>query len=189
MAKVEKELKKALVRNDDLEQYSRRPCLRVSGIPETQGEDTTEIVLDLAKRCGAKIGVDDIDVSHRVGPRTSNAQDDGNIADIADEPQERKHREIIVKFRKHGARLQLLKGRAYFRTKKEKVYINEDLCKPRKNIAFACRQLRKNEDSPIVKTWVYNGNVYIQDKDDNKLRITSLDELEPFKPPEEDEDL
>ena len=189
LAKVEKELKKALVRNDDLEQYSRRPCLRVSGIPETQGEDTTGIVLDLAKRCGAKIGVDDIDVSHRVGPGKSNTQDDGDIADIADEPQERKHREIIVKFRKHGARLQLLKGRAYFRTKKEKVYINEDLCKPRKNIAFACRQLRKNEDSPIVKTWVYNGNVYIQDKDDNKLRITSLDELEPFKPPEEDEDL
>ena len=29
LAKVDKELKKALVRNDDLEQYSRRPCLRV----------------------------------------------------------------------------------------------------------------------------------------------------------------
>ena len=99
----------------------------------------------------------------------------------------RKNREIIVKFRTYGARLQLLKGRAFFCNRKENVYINEDLSKIRKNLAFACRQLRKNKKSPVTETWVYNGNVFIQDNEDNKIRITSFEDLNPYKPPDVDD--
>lgn len=38
---------------DDLEQYSRRSCVRVSGVSETDGENVTAIVMDLANRIHA----------------------------------------------------------------------------------------------------------------------------------------
>ena len=187
VSQLENELKKVTVRNDDLEQYSRRSCLRISGIAETEHEDTTQIVLDVARRCGAKIGIDDIDRSHRVGPgKAADGQETDDFGDISDEPRRsRKNREIIVKFRSHGARLQLLRGRAFFRDKNEKVYINEDLCKTRKNLAFVARQLKKNEKSTVTRTWVYNGNVFVQDNEDKKVRITSSEDLDPYKPPDE----
>ena len=90
-------------------------------------------------------------------------------------------REIIVKFRSHGARLQLLKGRAFFRERNENIFINEDLTKTRKNLAYACRKLKKDLNSSIVKTWVYNGNVYIQDSDENKVLVSCSDDLDPYK--------
>ena len=184
LSKVQKELKDVSVRNDDLEQYSRRSCLRISGIAEKSNEDTTRVVIDLADRCGANISIQDIDRSHRVGRPI--VQEEGDF-DISDEPQRStKTREIIVKLRSHGARLQLLKGRAFFRERKEKIYINEDLTKTRKNLAFVCRKLKKDSKSSVERTWVYNGNVLIQDIHENKVRVTSLDDLDPYKPPDED---
>ena len=56
-------------RVDDLEQYSRRSCLRIAGIPETQDEDTDVLVLELAARLNINVQSSDIEVSHRVGPQ------------------------------------------------------------------------------------------------------------------------
>ncbi|MEW8544142.1 MAG: hypothetical protein AB2693_11465 [Candidatus Thiodiazotropha sp.] len=176
LAKVQNDLKLANVRNDDLEQYSRRSCLRISGINETVNEDTTKIVLDLAKRVGASIDPKDIDISHRVGRPI-------NHSDISDEPQAPPgRREIIVKFNNYNARLNLLKGRSVLRAQKANIFINEDLTKKRKDLAYMCRQLKKNRQSCVTKTWVYNGNVYIQDNSESKHRITCIEDLEPFKP-------
>ena len=48
-------------------------------------------------------------------------------------------------------------------------------------MAFESRKLKKA--GRIVKTWVYNGNIYIKGNDDNKLCITSMEDLDPFQPP------
>ena len=52
-------------KQDDTDQYSRRMCLRISGISETQNEDVTKVKLDFAKRVNVKIGPGDIDRAHR----------------------------------------------------------------------------------------------------------------------------
>ena len=77
-------------------------------------------MLDFADRCGANIGIDDIDKSHRNG-RVVSGKHYGAI----------KSREISVKFRSHGTRLQLLKGKAYLREKKLNIYVNEDMNNPK----------------------------------------------------------
>lgn len=43
------ELSKANRQINDLEQYSRRCCLDISGVPERQDEDTTELVVELSR--------------------------------------------------------------------------------------------------------------------------------------------
>ena len=68
LAKVQKELKKVIVKNDD-EQYSRRSCLRIAGTNEPQdgNEDVTQKVMELAQSIAAPISIHDIDRAHRVG--------------------------------------------------------------------------------------------------------------------------
>lgn len=181
LGQVQKELKQVILRNDELEQYSRRSCLRISGIPESANEDVSKVVLDIARRVGADIKPEDIDRTHRVGVvrgQNVNRNDENQMADgrrfIRD-----KGREIIIKFNNYNARLKMLKGRASLREQKANIYINEDLTKTRKDLAFECRRLLKAKS--ITKTWVYNGNVYCQDRSNIKVRVTSLEDLDRFK--------
>ncbi|KAF0312610.1 hypothetical protein FJT64_016650 [Amphibalanus amphitrite] len=67
MRELREELDDTKTRLNELEQYSRRLCLNVSGVPEAPGEDTNQIVTDLAKMAGVNVAPRDLDVSHRVG--------------------------------------------------------------------------------------------------------------------------
>ena len=64
---LKEELSEAKAQINSLEQYSRRLCLDVAGIPETANEDTDRLVIDTAKLAGVELVKDDIDRSHRVG--------------------------------------------------------------------------------------------------------------------------
>ena len=57
---------------EDLQQYSRRNCILVTGIPEQKGENTDKLVKELsAERLEVPLNDEDIDRSHRVGkPKT-----------------------------------------------------------------------------------------------------------------------
>ena len=159
---------------DDLEQYSRRSCVRVSGVSETDGENVTAIVMDLANRIHADVTPRDIDRSHRVGSKFDRNRDNGN---------RRKDRDIIVKFTNSSARLEFLKGRKALREQKAKVFINEDLTSSRMELAFECRELKRSNPSRVIKTWTYNGNVFVQDKDGKKTKIMSKSDLDGFRQP------
>ncbi|CAF1199725.1 unnamed protein product, partial [Didymodactylos carnosus] len=54
---------------NDIEQYSKRRDLIITGIPMKQREDTTSIITDLAKSLGVKIDVKDIYATHRLPVR------------------------------------------------------------------------------------------------------------------------
>ena len=133
LAKVQNELRNVSIRNDDLEQHSRWSCSRISGIKETQNEDTKQLVLNLAGEVSGDISIDDIDRSHKVGMFHEHTADEDDFGGISDEPVESfRSREIIVKFTNYDARLKRFQGRATLREKKRKAYINEDLTKTRK---------------------------------------------------------
>lgn len=179
----------ANIKNDDLEQYSRRSCLRISGIPEEQHEDVHAIVLELAEQIGADIKPEDIDRAHRVGkyqtcqPNDKRNTNDRGSENVVTEPLPKgplRGREIIVKFQSHRARLNFLKERTKLKQATLKMYINEDLTITRKNLAFTCRQLKRDEK--IKKTWVYGGNVYIRDLKDTDLCIKTDKDLEAYSP-------
>ena len=179
LAKVQKELKKVIVKTDDLEQYSRRSCLRITGIKETGNENVTQKVMDLAQSVAAPITLQDIDRVHRVSKSRDDFPDPEE--DISDEARELRSREIIVKFTNTSAPLHMLKGRAILRERNAHTYINEDFTKKRRDMTFESRKLKKA--GRIDKTWVFNGNVYIKDNGDNKVCITSMEDLDPFQPP------
>ena len=166
-------------KQDDTEQYSRRMCLRISGISETQNEDVTKVVLDFAKRVNVKIGPGDIDRAHRVG-RSKEGEVERDPGSSSARPLQ--NREIIIKFTNSAARLNLLRGRAKLREDNiRNIFINEDLTPFRKLLAFECRRIIRTKTSKIKKTWVYAGYPHILDVAGNKVRITSMSELERYE--------
>ena len=174
-------------KQDETEQYSRRMCLRISGIKETKNEDVTLKVLEFAKAVNAKIMPADIDRAHRVGPSSTvinddelGVFDDGTTGDHS-EQREARGREIIIKFTNSSARLNLLKGRSVLRDRNMKsFFINEDLTPTRKKLAFECRRIKRIKNSKINKTWIYAGYPHILDTAGNKIRITCLSDLEVY---------
>ncbi|KAK3922774.1 Spike glycoprotein [Frankliniella fusca] len=104
ISKLEKFVENKL---DELEQYGRRNNLRIFGVPEKPGEDTDDIVLQVAEKMGVELDKSVIDRSHRVGKRGSQA------------------RPIIVKFIGYGPRRTMFTNKKNL--KNSKITVREDL--------------------------------------------------------------
>ena len=82
---------------DNAEQYSRRNCLRISGIQETDAENTDDLVLNLARSIDVELSLGDIDRSHRLGKP-------GNATGDTPRP-----RDTVVKFVSYRSRAKFYK--------------------------------------------------------------------------------
>ena len=72
---------------DEVEQYSRRSCLIMTCVKESQEESTDKIVLDIfLNNLGVRLDLSEIDRSHRLGQKK--ADQDRNVS----------NRPIIIKF-------------------------------------------------------------------------------------------
>ena len=81
---------------DRQEQYSRRNCLLIHGLPESKNENTDELVIDAIKeKMGEEIEKNEIDRSHRLGAPKNNG----------------KSRPIIIKFVRYNTRCRTFKNK------------------------------------------------------------------------------
>ncbi|KAF0297036.1 hypothetical protein FJT64_005520 [Amphibalanus amphitrite] len=87
-------LEEAERRIEDLDAYNRRTSLLITGVPETSGEATDNLVLDVGRAAGLNLTADNLDRSHRLG-----------------RPQPGKVRPIIAKFATTNARQKLFDKR------------------------------------------------------------------------------
>ena len=69
--KLDTSLKSVTKANNDLEQYTRRECVDIRGVPQIPEESTNSIVKDMGKAIGVDITDTDISVSHRLPPSKS----------------------------------------------------------------------------------------------------------------------
>ena len=168
LQKENKELKsrveKLETKMDTAEQYSRRNCLRVAGVPENPSEDTDGYILSLSRAIGAEVTLDDIERSHRVGPI-----------------REGQRRDIIVKFSSYRNRRKVYGART--KTKEcgyMGVFINEDLTKPRNKILLKARKMVKEKH--LSSAWSSDGTILVRDKEDTKHRIMCESDLATFGP-------
>ena len=168
-SELKNELDDLKSKTDELEQYSRRSCVRISGVREAENENINEIVLGISSRIGANIAPSDIDRLHRVGRKVGRGENQGA----------RRMRDIIVKFTNYGARLAFLKGRKSLREQNASVFINEDLTSARMELAFECRNLKRTKI--IKKVWTYNGNVFIEDNNDTRVKVVKMSDLAVYR--------
>lgn len=149
---------------EQAEQYSRRNCLRVSGLKEEASEDTDALVMRLASTVGSEIQISDIDRSHRVG----------NPRQQRDRP-----RDIIVKFSTYRMRQNFFKHRTALKDSGYRgVFVNEDLTRQRSTLLYEARKLFKS--SLIKGAWSSDGTILVKDLSDRIHRVTSLSDLNAF---------
>ena len=140
--KLEGKINRLQEKLDEHEQYSRRNCLRFFGIKETQGENTDELVCDLARdRLNIELSPGDIDRSHRITPRNR------NFNGIT------KDKSVIVKFSTYNMRQKVYEARS--KLKGTSIFINEDLTGERQQLLYAARKSRA-----IAWTWTQDGKIF-----------------------------
>ena len=151
-------------RAEAAEQYSRRNCLRIAGVPENPSENTDVYVID-SRAIEAEVSLDDIERSHHVGkPRNAG-----------------RPRDIIVKFSSYRTRRKLYEARTKTRDRGYRgVYINEDLTKSRSKLLLKARRMVKNK--LLKSAWSSDGNILVHDLRDIKHRISTVDDLAKFGP-------
>ena len=130
---------------DASNQYSRRNCVLISNIEEQTGEDTNTIAINVAKEGGLTIMPGEIDRSHRIG-----------------KPGKKKSRDIVVKFVSYQSKAKFMQTRKQLRQNRSKAFINEQLTSLRGELAYQCRLLKKDPNSPITDTWTYDGNIFVK---------------------------
>ena len=135
---VKKDVKIQKEAMNDQEQYIRHECLEFSGIPEKEGEDIYQIIVDISQAVGVDITEDDISVSHRLPSKLGHLN--------AESPKK-----IIAKFTRREIRdkiYRVRKGLSNKTTKdieyrnNNKIYISESLIERNK-------ELLKSKKSPL----------------------------------------
>lgn len=150
-------------KQDDLEQYTRRNSVRISGISETPNEDIytrTIETLNTAMVLNPPLDVSHIDRLHRVGRSKS----DGTP------------RQVLVKFTSYQHRQRIMKKRSVLKNAGSPLFINEDLTKKRANLLWCCRRAKHNLQ--LKDCWTSDGRVLIKDLSDNILRVIDQPQLQ-----------
>ena len=162
------ELKEVRSELNALEQYSRRSCLNISGMPEAATESTDRVVLDVAAAAGVTLAPTDIDCSHRVGRQ-----------------QNGKNRTIIVKLTSRNGRDALYAARKDLRSSRSStisaevlkgVFISENLTKANQQVMYTARQLKRR--GKLHSVWTDNCRMKIRLQANGPTKIIeNMDDL------------
>ncbi|XP_071509420.1 uncharacterized protein [Diadema antillarum] len=130
------------------EQYSRRNCLRIFGVPEADKENTDDVVCRIANQnLGVELRRDDIDRSHRVQRRSPPPV--GSSKPSA----------IIVKMTSYRLRQRLLTNRK--KLKGTGLSICEDLTDPNRSLLHDAFLASRTQNSKVVSAWSQDGRIIV----------------------------
>lgn len=149
---------------DKMEQYSRRNCLLLHGVPEAANEDTDELILQQAQKMlgSSGISITDIDRSHRLGPRRTTA------TALKQGP-----RPIIVRFTNYRARQKIFSNKKSLKGSKQ--IITESLTKRRMNWFRRVRDILGS-----TKVWTVDGRIMFI-MGDKICKIENADDMARFE--------
>ena len=156
--------------NTEIQQYSRRECLDVFGIPDNVGDDVLEAkVLDLFKEIGCVIDKKNVEACHRVTGKEKPSR-------------------TIIKLSRRKDVFEVLKNKNKLKGKQlsnidinNQVYINESLCRYNKYLWIKCKQLWLNK--VLHSFWFGNGALKIRLNSESKpIRIGHIQDLKKLFP-------
>ena len=133
---------------DDQEQYSRRNCLVIHGISESDGENTDDIVINTVQdKMEITVFINDIDRTHRIGKKVAG-----------------KTRPIIVKLARYNMRRKIFVNKK--RLKGKKISITESLTAKRIKILNEAR-----EKIGFTSVWTSDGKILYKCPTDSKVKV------------------
>ena len=166
VTKLSEKLKVCKESLNNLEQYTRRECLEVSGIAELQDENTDELVIKVGSLMGVEINKEDISVSHRIPKPSFSSVAAGNWNNVeASTPK------IIVKFTCRATRERFYVARKNLKDKttgnldlllpsENKIYISENLTATNRELFKDCLKVKKDLNYRFI--WTHHGRIFLR---------------------------
>ena len=153
-------------------QYLRRECLELHGIPTSIGEDTDDLVCKMAELLEVDLKADDISISHRLP-----------VNKVGLTPP------IIAKFARRSVRDKLYQARRNLKNynstnlgfdHKNNLYVNESLTPSSRNILKQAKEIQRQFKYQFV--WTKNGRVLMKkDYDADPVSFNNIHEFMKFK--------
>lgn len=144
---------------DEQEQYSRRNCLVLYGVPENDRENASNVIMNIMK---SNLNIDvkpgDIDRCHRLGSRFGRERPRG----------------IIVKFSNYNIRDMVYRTKKRLKGSTPKMYIMESLTAKR---AKLLDDLRKKYTDKLAANWTQDGRLYLLTKSDQRHVLNKLSDV------------
>ena len=143
---------------DSLEQYGRRPLMRLSGLPECvnpNDEETVSRVSHVLTQIDKEFNEGEIERAHRIGEPPS-------------DPSKKYNRQIIIRLKSPSIKHRILRSSKNLAniSDLQDLRLNEDLTSTRGKLAYIARLLVK--DNKLSQTWTSDGNIFVKDTS-NKL--------------------
>lgn len=165
---------------DEIQQYQRRDCLEVTGIPMVPMEDTKSLVVELATAIGVEVYEEDISTAHRL-PNTKRVKD-----------------RLIVKFIRRDKREEFYKKRSNIKGKNTSclpsvkshygqnisshanIHINESLTAYRKRLFGMVNDFKKIHKHKFL--WTSSGKILLRENDNSRIyTFTTVEQFEDYK--------
>lgn len=179
-ASLELQLRNHLTESNEKNQYDRRECLEVRGIPQhatPSEENTNAIIIEVGKLIGVDILDNDISVSHRL-PQAKSYKG----KNVGPSP-------IIVKFTRRSVKERLYGARKNLRNKtssdlgyseENKIYLAESLTEKNRELFKECLAEKKNLEFKFI--WTNNGRIYLRENNDSPVfHIKNKDDIQKLK--------
>ena len=166
-------------------QYDRRECLEIRGIPQPDdgsSESTDQIVKDIGKLVDVDIMDQDISVSHRLPQRKQMSCGQMPRRNVGPPPIIVKFTRRNIKERLYGARRKLSESTTsdlgYF--EENKIYLAEILTEINRELFRACLSVKKELKFNYI--WTYNGRIFLlENRESSVVHIKSKDDLDQLK--------
>ncbi|ELU05252.1 hypothetical protein CAPTEDRAFT_206882 [Capitella teleta] len=147
---------------DDQEQYSRRTSIRITGLPENNDENVSDLVNDLFKTVNINPVINRV---HRVGPKDQNKN---------------RSRQVLCQFTTYPDKYQVMIRKKAIRGSHPSVFICEDLTRTRSRIAYLARE--KKRQKKVADVWTADGRGCVKDNAGKSLDKI-LDNLKNYNSP------
>ena len=144
------------------EQYSRRECLEISGIPESiQDDDLEDCVTKILNECNTPVDPANIEGCHRLKPKA-------------------RPNKVIIKLSKNNDVFNILQSNKKLKSvditrvglpQGSLVFINQSLCSYYKYLWSLCKRLHSKK--LIHSFWVSNGNVNLKVRENTPVLLVS----------------
>jgi hypothetical protein len=141
---------------NNMQQYSRRDCVEISGIPEEPDENTDALTVKIGSLMGIQIHESDISISHRLPQKVQNESYSSRLRSregTTSGNRANRFPKIIVKFARRSVKDQFYQGRRNLKDKTTKdlgfsltlvnnIFISESLTSKNKELFKECLQFQ-----------------------------------------------
>ena len=160
---------------DDLQQYIRRDCIEVTGVPLSPDVNAKQIIVEIGQLMGMELTEHHVSIAHPL-PATKNIKN-----------------RLIAKFVHRDVKDEFYKKRKMIAAKttkdlpsaarngpiNQKIYINESLTANRRKLFGIMNAFKKEHHYKYL--WTVNGKILLRESDSSKIHgFTRLDEFNNF---------